>query len=107
MKTSVLILIAALTLCGCATSTIQTRKQERSAAYAELPAETRSLVDQGKIKVGMNLEAVYIAWGKPSAIVTGESANGATTTWLYHGTQLQEVNYWGYHPWYNADYFYG
>ena len=43
MKTSVLILIAALTLCGCATSTIQTRKQERSAAYAELPAETAAL----------------------------------------------------------------
>src|SRR6266704_2114952 len=63
VKTSVVVLIAALTLCGCATSTIQTRKQERSAAYAELPAETRSLVDQGKIKVGMSLEAVYIAWG--------------------------------------------
>ena len=107
MKASVLILIAALMLCGCATSTIQTRKQERSAAYAELPAATKSLVDQGKIKVGMSMDAVYIAWGKPSEVVTGESAQGSTTTWLYHGTQLQEATYWGYHPWYNGDYFYG
>ncbi len=107
VKASVLILIATLTLCGCATSTIQTRQQERSAAYAELPAETQGLVDQGKIKVGMSMDAVYIAWGKPSEIVTGESAQGATTTWLYHGTQLQEVTYWGYHPWYNGYYFYG
>jgi hypothetical protein len=53
-------------------------------------------VDQGKIKVGMDMDAVYIAWGKPAQIVSGESSQGATTTWIYHGVKLQEIRYWGY-----------
>ena len=91
-----LVLLAAAFLTGCATSTVETRKQERNAAYAALPDESRSLVDQGKIKVGMSPDAVYIAWGKPSQILGGESAKGATTTWLYQGNYLEEYRRWSY-----------
>ena len=96
MKPTLSVLLAGLILCGCATSTVETRKQERYSAYAALSPEVRSVVEQGKIKVGMTMDAVYIAWGKPSQILAGESSRGNTTTWLYHGTQLQEHRYWSY-----------
>ena len=90
---SLLVLVA-----GCARSTIETRKQERYEAYAGLGEETRRLVDAGKIQVGMPPDAVYIAWGKPSEILEGESAQGHITTWLYYGTHFEEIRYWSYRP---------
>jgi hypothetical protein len=94
---------------GCASTrnTIDTRKQERYAVYSGLSPEFRALVDAGKIKVGMPVDAVYIAWGKPSQIVGGETAQGAHTTWLYEGTQLQEYRYWSSGPYYGRRRYYG
>ena len=96
MKTATGLLLGVLWLTGCATSTVETRKQERYGAYSALPAETRGLVDQSQIKVGMSMDAVYIAWGKPTQILNAESAQGATTTWLYHGSYIDEYRYWTY-----------
>ena len=90
------LLIALLT--GCARSTIQSRLQEKQAAYSGLSAETKSLVDQGRIKVGMPMDAVYIAWGKPSEILEGQNAQGSFTTWRYYGTTFEEVRYWSHRP---------
>ena len=87
---------ACLLITGCATSTIETRKQERYNVYSELPPDQKAAVDSGQIKVGMSMDAVYVAWGKPSQIVSGESSSGSTVTWLYHGTYLQEYRYWTY-----------
>ena len=96
MKAATFLLLTVAFLTGCASSTVETRKQERYGAYSALPDESRSLVDQGKIKVGMTADAVYIAWGKPSQIVGGESSRGATTTWLYHATYLESYHHWTY-----------
>jgi|ERR1041385_1486224 hypothetical protein len=96
IKSRHLVLLATAFLTGCATSTVETRKVERNAAYSALPDESRGLVDQGQIKVGMSADAVYIAWGKPSQILSGETAKGATTTWLYHGAYLEEYRRWSY-----------
>ena len=85
-----------LGLAGCATQTVESRKHERPAAYAALPAALQSLVDKGEIKVGMNEDAVYLAWGKPSQILKSETAAGAVTTWLYQDTTLQGQYYWTY-----------
>jgi hypothetical protein len=93
-------LVAALLLSGCATSTIETRKQERYAAYAELPAEQKAAADSGQLKVGMPVDAVYIAWGKPSQVVAGESSKGATVTWLYYSSYLQAYPYYWSYPGY-------
>ena len=105
----ILVLVVAATLStGCSTTnTIEKRRQERAAAYATFAPETKATVDQGQIKVGMTADAVYIAWGKPSQIIAGESAAGSTTTWLYYGTQLQEVRYWAYRPhyWHDRHYY--
>src|SRR2546423_13768132 len=93
------LLVVGLLVSGCKTTNVQTRKQERATAYAELSPDFKALVDQGRIKIGMPMDAVYIAWGKPSQVVEGETAQGRTTTWLYHGTTYDEVRYWGYRPW--------
>jgi deoxyinosine 3'endonuclease (endonuclease V) len=96
--TSWLGLIVLVCAVGCATkSTVQTRKQERAAAYADLPVEQRQLVDQGQIQVGMNEDAVYIAWGKPAEVLRAGDAAGETVTWLYHGTTSDEYVFWRYH----------
>jgi hypothetical protein len=87
-------LLSGLLLAGCATSTVETRKQERPAAYAALPADQKQLVDQGKIRVGMAPEAVYIAWGPPSEVLEQETTQCHTIIWIYHGQWAQEYRYW-------------
>ncbi len=53
MKTSLWLLLAGLLLLtGCATSTLEGRKQERHPAYAALPPDQQAAVDSGQIKVG-------------------------------------------------------
>ena len=97
MKSSPLValaVLAALLLAACATPTIETRKRERSTAYAALPEEHRALVDQGNIKVGMSPDAVFIAWGPPSEVLESETAEGHTTVWIYHGQWVDEYRYW-------------
>jgi len=82
-------------LAGCASSnTLQKRKQERAGAYAALPAEIKAMVDQGQIKVGMPMDAVYISWGAPAQILQSENPTGASTTWLYNGGWIEETRFW-------------
>ncbi|NJN05483.1 MAG: hypothetical protein HC814_02545, partial [Rhodobacteraceae bacterium] len=76
-----------LVLSGCARNTIENRKQERYGAYSALPPETRQLVDAGQIKVGMSMDAVYIAWGKPDQVLNSETAETLFITWLYEDTR--------------------
>ena len=106
MKHFSYILLMTLALTGCATSTVESRKHERMAAYSSLSPEMKSLVDQKRIKVGMSMDAVYIAWGKPSQILTGESSQGNTVTWLYHGTYLEAHRYWTSRPYFHGRYCY-
>jgi hypothetical protein len=91
-----------LLLSGCAHTTVETRKQERASAYTGLSEEQRQLVDQGQIKVGMPMDGVYIAWGKPSQVVSEETPNGMLTTWLYQDTHLESYRHWTY-----GNYYYG
>jgi hypothetical protein len=85
-----------LALAGCAHDTVETRKHERWMAYSALPQEQRELVDQGKIRIGMSMDAVFIAWGKPSEVLNAETEAGLTTTWRYHGSWAEEAHYWTY-----------
>ena len=91
-----LLLLSLTFLIGCKTSTIESRKQERSAAYGLLPADIRADVDAGRIRVGMNADAVYMSWGKPAQILESETDQGHVTTWLYEGGWMQEERYWAY-----------
>jgi hypothetical protein len=86
-----------LLLAGCATKpTVETRRQERAAAYGSLSDEHRQLVDEGQIKAGMSEDAVYIAWGKPAQVLQSENDSGRATTWLYEGTTTDEYVGWRY-----------
>ena len=108
MKFIASILLVALFATGCMTSTVAKRKEERSSAYAALSPEMRALVDQSQIKVGMPMDAVYIAWGKPSQVISTESGSGTATTWIYIGTAWHEYRFWNYHyyPYYPRGRYY-
>lgn len=109
--------LGAVFLFGCATpSTVDSRKQERYGAYSQLTDEQRQLVDQGRIKVGMSQDAVYIALGKANEVLQQETQQGATAHWLYYANQLREYHYWSYRgfhgrgryysePYYGTDYY--
>ena len=96
MKIWLWFFLGGLLFTGCATSTVETRRQERSIAYMTLSQEQKSAVDAGQIKVGMPMDAVYIAWGKPARILAGESPQGPTALWLYEATYMEEYRYWAY-----------
>jgi hypothetical protein len=98
--------LGCLLLAGCATSTVEKRKQERYGAYSALTPEMRAEVDGGRIRVGMTEDAVYIALGKPSEILQQETQAGATTVWLYNGSHLREYRYWSYRSVRGGDRFY-
>jgi len=106
MKTWLWLLLGGLFLTGCATSTIETRKQERLGTYTSLPPDQKAAVDSGQIKVGMAPDAVYIAWGSPSQILTGESSKGSMVTWLYHGSYLEEHRYWTHYDYHYRGRYY-
>jgi hypothetical protein len=96
VRNVLLLLLPLAVLMGCKTSTVESRIEERSAAYAGLPAEVRADVDAGRIRVGMNSDAVYMAWGQPAQILESETGQGHVTTWLYEGGWMQEQRYWAY-----------
>jgi hypothetical protein len=92
------VIVLGLLIAGCATNTLEKRKQERAAVYAALPSDMRAVVDQSQIKIGMPMDAVYIAWGKPSQVITEQTSDGkAITRWIYAGTTWEEYRYWNYH----------
>jgi hypothetical protein len=106
MKTLRALLVISLTVAGCATSTVQTRREERSSEYNSLSPAQKAEVDRGEIKVGMSMDAVYIAWGKPSQIWAGESSTGSIVTWVYQGSYLEQYPYWNYHSYYPGHGYY-
>ncbi len=81
-----MILFAALMAIGCASDSIARRKQERLAAYSNLPVSQQVAIDQGKLLHGMSTNAAYIAWGRPSEIVS----EGPTMTWFYREQEFKE-----------------
>ncbi len=84
-------------LAGCASSTIESRREERFGAYTGLSEEHRQLVDAGEIRVGMSPDAVYIAWGKAAQVLRAGDSTGESTTWLYEGTAHDTVYGWRYY----------
>jgi hypothetical protein len=87
MKTFCLLSICCLLVGGCATSnTVESRKRERPADFARLKPEEKLAVEQGRLRSGMSAGGAYIAWGKPSEIIS----EGPTTTWIYRESRLKE-----------------
>ena len=85
-----LIVLAAALVTGC--STVGSRKAERTDAYNALSARYRALVDEGFIDVGMNTNAVYVAWGKPYQIMRVDFPTGERTVWVYTTATSEQVS---------------
>jgi hypothetical protein len=83
---------------GCASSTVAQRKTERRAAYERLPAEVRAEVDRGEIAEGMDTNAVYVAWGKPTRMKSATTPEGAEVRWEYWRKWTRVHPYWSYEP---------
>ena len=82
-------------LAGCISRpTIQSRIQQRNAAYAALTPAVKQLVAEGRVQAGMDTNAVYMAWGRPDEILQSGDQRGEYTTWLYRGAYLEETRYW-------------
>ena len=95
VKGSLLLLLCCVLMAGCSTSTVESRKKERAAAYGALTVEEKELVDKGQIQTGMSQDVVYIAWGPPSQILQNQAGNsGVQEVWLYEGTTMEETRYW-------------
>jgi len=98
----VVAMVLALALAGCATTeptdprNVARRRSQRAAAYAALPQEHQSLVDQGQIRVGMNEDAVFIAWGGPAQVLRSGDASGEAVTWLYESTTSDNYLTWNF-----------
>jgi hypothetical protein len=99
------VVLAGVILTGCSTpSTVESRKKERYDAYTKLSPDMRAMVDQGQITAGMNMDDVFIAWGKPEQVANGGSEAGQTVTWFYYGSYVGTTRYWGYrHTYYSYD----
>ena len=72
--------MAALALAGCASSTIESRIAERSAAFNTLPPEIQRAVREGAIAAGFTADMVYMALGAPSERGPGP---GGGELWTY------------------------
>ena len=94
MRTLLLLMLLAAVATGC--STIETRKTERVSAYNSFSPQERALVDQGIIDVGMDTNAVYVAWGKPYEVLAVAFPSEDRTVWVYTGVATEEVPYWEY-----------
>jgi outer membrane protein assembly factor BamE (lipoprotein component of BamABCDE complex) len=85
MKTPKLLLIAAVLgaagLTGC--STVSSRISENPGLFASLPPDQQSLVQQGKVSVGMTMPTVRLAKGDPDRVTTRTTAAGMMQVWHY------------------------
>ncbi len=75
----------ALLVGGC--STVESRIKDNPHAFAALSPHHQRLVRAGVVTNGMPQEAVYIAWGKPDLVTTGQRQGKHAETWFYYGTR--------------------
>lgn len=103
-----LALFCALALPGCETlNPAQRRIKQRPELFAGLSEKEKALVDQGKIEEGMSRDAVYLAWGRPGYIMTGNRNKRGNEKWAYFHTapvQTASMGFGSYasHPFYSS-----
>lgn len=89
-------LLAALVVGGCATTnSVESRKKEHYSAYQSLSPEMRTAVDHGRVTAGMPMDAVYIAWGKPSEESRYGGPGGESVAWIYKDSFAHTTTFMG------------
>ncbi len=79
-----LALVAALFFVQCS-STPKTRIEKNPQMFAKLSAHDRQLVTHGLIREGMERDAVFLAWGRPTAVSVGVNRGRESENWTYEG----------------------
>ena len=75
--------IAATALLFTSCGTPGTRISQHPDIYQGLSAHDQALVSQGRIRPGMTMDAVWLAWGTPEQKIPGYGRGRPTETWVY------------------------
>jgi len=59
---------------------------------ADTPEETRKMIEQKKVRVGMTEEQTKLSWGKPKQVIRSAWSKGAFAQWLYASHKLYFEN---------------
>ena len=70
------------TFAGC--STFQNRAKQKAAVFNTLDTATQARLESGEIRVGDNMDAVYIALGFPDEKRVQTTAKEQNTVWIYN-----------------------
>ena len=92
---------SALVLSGC--STTETRMSDHPEIFQSLSPRDQELVKAGKIREGMSMDAVWIAWGTPDQKATGVARGKPVETWVYNDYYYAN----SYYPYPYGPYGYG
>ena len=104
------IFLRALTLClsasalffgGCATP--EQRISDHPEIFQTLSPRDQELVKVGKIREGMSMDAVWVAWGTPDQKATGVARGKPVETWIYNDYYYAN----SYYPYPYGPYGYG
>lgn len=92
--------------------TLDNRISEHPDMFNSLSPRDQALVRQGQIRSGMSTNAVWLAWGSPSAKTTGEMRGRPTETWIYTENRYAPYGsayypYYGYGPYWGGGFGFG
>ena len=91
-----LVALLASFLAGC--STPGSRIKSNPQIYSSLSPADQTLVRQGQIRVGMSKAAVFLAWGNPDRIRSGERQGHPFEAWVYTTTRTIVLPDYYYSP---------
>ena len=111
MKTKLLCVCAALTAfwtVSCVPSTPESRIYDNQAVFESLSQKDRDLVKRGELGIGMNADAVALAWGSPTRRIEGQRKGENIERWDYEGREAVVTNnvFGGYRSGYYNGYNY-
>src|ERR1700730_14297823 len=106
MKTiskTLLLGLAAVGLCLTSCETLENRISQHQDMFNSLSPSDQALVRAGKIRSGMSMNAVWLAWGSPEQKTSGEMRGRPTETWIYIEKRYAPYGsayypYYGYGP---------
>ena len=85
--------LGGLLLTGCAT--IENRISSHPEIYTQLSPRDQALVRSGRIREGMSIDAVWLAWGSPEQKGFGRWQGRSTETWIYRAYYNEYDPYYG------------